>query len=372
MACRCHRIFAAVILLGGCRTLTVPTAALPDDRDPTRIRVVVPEAFELANIIMALTDYGQRDRTLIYKNTEYYQRVLNRFGAYRDRPFMRRMQLGGNDPVRRYYEFRENSAAYGFVNDRLVRGTRYGTMWSPNAFAAQLRDVQAFADTSAFRAFYRENQRYYADVVARYREIVQVDSMVAWLEREFGRRYDRYTVFFSPLIYGSHSANFQRTPLGDEVLLFVAGPDVDGGPSFSIAARAAFVQRILFTEIDHRFVNPATAEHRAEIDRIFGNRARWSADTSTFYTTPSATFNEYMTWSVFFLYLDGRLPAQDFDRVMSSTTQQMEGSRRFVRFGEFNRKMLELWRNRSPGTRAVDLYPGILEWARPPRHSPHG
>jgi uncharacterized protein DUF4932 len=350
--------------LAACSSAMVPTAVIPGDRDTTRVRVLVPEAFELANIIMSLTTYGQQNATLIFKNTEYYQRVQAHFGAFRDHEAMRRMQLGSDDPVRHYYEFRENSAAYGFVDDRLVHGTRYGTLWSPDRFREHLVDVEAFAAASSFRDFYRENQEYYASLIARYRDVAQIDSMIVWLEREFARRYDYYSVFFSPLIYGSHSANQPRTQLGEEVLTFVAGPDVDGGPTYSTAVRSGLVQRILFTEIDHLFVNPVTNQYRADIDHVFGDRARWTTDNSSFYNSPSAVFNEYMTWSVFFLFVDGRIPTADFDKLLALTTQVMEGPRRFTRFGEFNRQMLQLWRNRSPGTRVVDLYPAILQWAR--------
>ena len=357
-------LVVAGVLVCACGSPTEPTFELAEDNDTTRVRVLVPEAFELANIIMSLTSYGLQNATLIYKSTDYYQRVQTHFAPLRGSATLRPMQLGTSDPVRNYYEFRENSAAYGFMENRVVRGTRYGTLWSPNRFAEMLEAVQAFADASAFRQFYRDNANYYASLIAQYRQIAQVDSMIAWLEREFDHRYDHYTVFFSPLIYGSHSANSPRTRLGDEALMFVSGPDVDGGSAFSTAVRHGLVQRILFTEIDHLFVNPVSSRYAAEINATFANRARWTTDNSSFYTTPSNVFNEYMTWSVFFMFVDGRLPPEDFDRLLQLTTQLMEGSRRFIRFGEFNRAALQLWRNRAPGTRALQLYPAILQWAQ--------
>jgi hypothetical protein len=194
--------------------------------------------------------------------------------------------------------------------------------------------------------------------------MAQIDSMVVWLEREFGRRYDQYNVILSPLVYGSHSAQLQRTRLGEEVLAFVSGPDVDGGAAHSPGVRRGFVQRIVFTELDHMFVNPVSDRFKSEIERAFRDRARWTTDRSSFYTSPLNVFNEYMTWSAFFMFADGRLPAQDFDRVLELTTQQMGGPRGFIRFREFNSFAMQLWRSRAPGTRVVDLYPAILQWAR--------
>jgi hypothetical protein len=332
--------------------------------DSPRVRVVVPEVFELANVVMSLTTYAAENPNLIYRNTEYYRGVQRHFGPLRDHPAMRQMQLASSDALRSYYAFRENSITYAFVNDRLARDPRFSSKWSPNRFADAVEHVQTFADTSAFRQFYRDNTSYYADMIARFRVAAQPDSMVAWLEREFGRRYDAYTVVLSPLIYGSHSVQTQRTHSGEEVLAFVSGPDVDGGPGNSMAVRQGFVQRILFTELDHMFVNPASDRFRSEINRVFGDRARWTTDESSFYRTPLNVFNEYMTWSVFFLFADGRLPPADFQRLLELTTQQMDGPRRFHRFHEFISDALQVWRGRAPGTRVVDLYPVILEWAR--------
>ena len=346
-----------------CASATGPMVELPEDRDTTRVRVLIPEAFELANIVMSLTNYGQQNNALIYKSTEYYQRVQSHFGPLRNGDAMRRMQLSASDPIRTYYEYRDNSAAYGFRDNRIVHGTRYGTFRSPNTFREHLADLQAFADASSLRQFYLDNGSYFAELIARYREIAQVGSMIEWLEREFQKRYDFYTVFFSPLIYGSHSAGNVRTALGDEVVMFVAGPDVDGGSTLSTAVRHGLVQRILFTEIDHLFVNPVSARYRTEIDRAFGDRRRWTTDNSTFYTSATDVFNEYMTWSVFFLFIDGRVPAQDFDRLLALSSSVMEGSRGFFRFGDFTRELLRLWRNRAPGMSVVELFPAILRWA---------
>jgi hypothetical protein len=137
---------------------------------------------------------------------------------------------------------------------------------------------------------------------------------------------------------------------------------VDGGPTLPTTVRHGLVRRVLFTELDHLFINPVSATSQREIDRAFGDVARWSADRSGFYPTATDTFNEYMTWSVFFLFADGRLPLADFDRLVALSTQVMV-TRGFSRFDDFNRALLELWRTREPGTRVVDLFPAILAWA---------
>jgi hypothetical protein len=345
-------------------TPTEPIVAIPEDADGGRIRVLIPEVYELANVVLAMTDFGLNDTNAILRQGTYYQDVRSRFDGVRSQPFMKDLQLEKDDPVRHYYELRENSFAYGFDGNRIVRGERYPVLWTPNLFRERLEEVQAFADASGFRAFYAEHQPYYATTIQRYRDIAQIETMIAWMETEFEDAYDRYTVVLSPLVYGSHSANWQRTRLGREGLMFVAGPDVDGGVSLTLGERKAIVQRIVLTEVDHLFVNPVSDRYASQIRTAFSDRAKWTTDTSSFYESPLAVFNEYMTWAVFTLWIESHAPAEDFERIVSRMEQQMEGSRRFIRFKAFNRALLALYRARTPGTTIADLYPQIVEWAR--------
>ena len=352
------------IFLAACASSpTAPIADLPGDNDNARVRVIIPEAWELANIILAETDYGQRNATMIWKQGEYYHRVRAHFDGLRSSDAMKDMQLGDDDPVRRMYEFRENSVGWGFIDGQLVRGRRYGSLWQPDRFRQLSAEVQDFADASKYLDFYAANQSYYATLIGRYHDAARPDTMIDWLEREFGRHYDHYTIAISPLINGSHSTNRVSTSQGSEVVMFVSGPDVDGGASFSAGVRSSFVQRILFTEIDHNFVNPVTDQFANRVDAVFSDRTKWTTDASSFYTSPRAVFNEYMTWAVFFLYLDGRVSATDFNTILNSTTSLMQGGRRFSKFSAFNQELLRLWRSRAAGATVRDLYPAMLDWA---------
>ena len=350
-------------MLGGCDAGSpLDPIAPPQPVDSARVRIVVPEAYELANVIVAMTTYGQSSSILVWKTGEYYARVHTAFTPFRTHASMESLQLGKEDPLRRYYELRDNSFAYVFDADLIKRDPAYGTLWNPNTFRDQLAAVQAFADASRFRTFYAANADYYRAFIERYRIMAEVDSIADWLEREFAPlRYDHYTVALSPLVYGSHSTQRVATSHGREVIMFVSGPDVTSGTSAGV--QQATVQRLLFTEIDHNFVNPVTSQHRARVDKTFETRSEWTTDPSSFYTSPSAVFNEYMTWAVFLLYVEGRLSGKDFTEVVGMTTAAMEGSRRFQRFGLFAQELLRLYRYRPAGSRVSELYPAILEWA---------
>lgn len=333
--------------------------------DPARVRIVVPEVYELTNVIMAMTSYGLDNASLIYKSGSYYSDILKAFSQYRFGSPMKELQLGGDDPVRRYYEFRDNSYAYVFDEGSIKHDPAYGGLRSPNTFSEKRSDIEQFSDLTQFRAFYQQHGDFYRTFIERYRTLAEIDSMTDWLEREFApTRYDHYTVVLSPLVYGSHSSYNTTTAAGKEALMFVAGPDVTTPPTTTAGVQKATIQRIVFTEIDHNFVNPVTSQYLSRVGTAFGTRSKWTTDGSSFYNSTEAVFNEYMTWGVFLLYVESRVSADDFPTVVQLTTQLMEGSRRFQRFGPFAQELLRLYHARTNGARARDLYPAILDWAQ--------
>jgi len=335
--------------------------ARPQPSDPSRIRIVIPEVYELANVVIAMTSFGQTSPVAVYRTGEYYRRVNTTFSPFRNHASMRGLQIGSSDPLREYYDFRDPSSAYVFEDGEIRRDPGASISRSRNLFRERRAAAQSFAEASQFRSFFAENAAFYADQIERYRSIAEVESQADWLEREFpGVSYRHYTVVLSPLVYGAHSAMFPST---EEALFLVAGPDVTTGAGTSDGVKKATVQRILFTEVDHAFVNPVTDRYRTQVNSAFGNRAKWTTDNSSFYDSPSAVFNEYMTWAAFLLFAQDRLSAEDFDTVRQLTVQLMEGSRRFQRFGVFATELLRLYRERPAGRTVADLYPQLLAWA---------
>jgi hypothetical protein len=350
------------LLLVACRQLLAPEVlARPQPSDPARVRIVIPEVYELANVIIAMTSFGQTSPVAVYRTGEYYKRVTTAFSPFRNHPSMQDLQLGSSDPLREYYDFRDPSPAYVFEDGEIRRDPAASISRARNLFRERRAAAQAFAEASQFRAFFADNAAFFADQIVRYRSIAEVDAIADWLEHEFpGVSYRHYTVVLSPLVYGSHSAQFPST---NEALFLVAGPDVTTGAGTSDGVKKATVQRILFTEVDHAFVNPTSDRYRESINNAFGNRSKWTTDNSSFYDSPTAVFNEYMTWTAFLLFVENRLSAADFDAVRELTVQLMEGSRRFQRFGVFTTEVLRLYRDRASGRTVADLYPQILAWA---------
>lgn len=325
------------------------------------VQIEIPEVYELANIAIALTDYGLKNPNAVRKGGEYYERVKNQFLSHRSHPLISTIEFSGKQSFSRYYGFRENSARYRFDGDRIVLSGIYPTRWAwfPDTFTDHLNLVEDFARETRFREFYRDNRSFYEEQIETYREVVPVKRMWEWLENQFPQRYDSCKVIFSPLIGGSHSTQHCAGEGFREMILFVSGP------SFSLdladEVREGLLSRVVFTEMDHNYVNPLTWDFWFQMGGAFHQMERWNQQSG--YRNPAATFNEYMTWAVFLLYADDVYKGPAFDEIMRITIDKMVKRRKFIRFEEFSVKLLQLCRNRDEGQKIPDLYPGILAWA---------
>ena len=107
-----------------------------------------------------------------------------------------------------------------------------------------------------------------------------------------------------------------RTEWFSEALMFTSGPEiVDLNQSFGEKQKEGLHSGIVFTEIDHNYVNPITSKYRDDVEKIFSNRTVWTkegGDTDN-YTTPESVFNEYMTHALFCLYVQ-----EMYDRDLAS------------------------------------------------------
>jgi hypothetical protein len=122
------------------------------------------------------------------------------------------------------------------------------------------------------------------------------------------------------------------------------------------------VARIVFTEIDHNYVNPVTDRFVRRVNKVFAELDAWNRQDS--YRSPYRTFNEYMTWAVFMLYCHDTLDDRGLlQKVNDRVVNTMVDSRKFVRFREFSEKLLELYEEREETQTLVGLYPRILDWA---------
>jgi hypothetical protein len=335
----------------------------------------IPETFELANILLALSPAGKK---LGLDTTDaYYKRMMTWFKPYGNHPIFKKLDFHDSDYYGKYYDFRENSFVYTFEKDpgsvKLVNNGPYyyvtGEDWdSYNSLFMQLLPmVEDFAKKSGFRQFYKTNAAYYAAQEKREAELMPVKKMWNWLEQQFpNSKFHSYRVIFSPFITGSHSTQNYGTYWKDvyfrEAVMFVCGPARYDVGDYTGQQKQGLASGIVFTEIDHNYVNPVTNKYRKSVDSIFSNRALWAKDVEG-YTSPMSVFNEYMTHAAFCLYINDMYDKETADLVIAKRIEMMVERRKFSKFKEFNEALADI-RTLNKDKKVAELYPEILAWCR--------
>jgi len=320
------------------------------------IRVEVPELHELFFVIYAITDLGIKDSLLIDHRSGYYQRVIGHFGKFKNEKAVKTI---GKKMPRYYNQIRMDAANYSFdTENNIVKGTKiHNISWGNTDYVAPfLHDLSQFCLVSEFRSFYKQNAAYYDTLSNLMHSQGAIDSQYNWLEKNFPSKYSQYRIVFSPLSYGYHATNRHA----DELVIFVSSPTQHSNLSATLLE--ARDTRMLFTEINHNYVNPVSDLYLKEINLAFKNRKKWTGGKfSDGYSSPYSVFNEYMTWSVFLLYALDRFPTADFSTIKKNLEQFMIDYRGFIHFIWFNEQLLELYEKKKPGMLVSDLFPVMLD-----------
>jgi len=340
------------------------------EKNSGNVQFEIPEVYELANIIWTLSPSGQRAKDL-YKSGPYFEKVSAYFKPYLNHAIFKQLDFPDSLYFKNYYDFRENSFAFQFKGDKLVwEGPYYYVMgddWDDytSLFRKLAPLAEDFARKSNFRQFYKNNKPYYQQQINRASTLMPIKNMWQWLENEFPKpKYQSYKVAFSPLIGGSHSTqNFWTESFG-ETVMFICGTDrYDSIPSLNDKQRQGLMSGVVFTEIDHNYVNPASNKYASSIDSIFSKRSTWTADDNNWYGSPMAVFNEYMTHAVFCLWVLDNFDQATADYVIERRESLMVDRRHFNRFKEFDRALINL-RKKDKTQKVVSMYPAILDWCR--------
>lgn len=334
--------------------------------------VEVPEVHELANILVALSKVGQQDSNMVDMTTPYYKEVMAHFAPYQSHPMLDTINKHivkpfDNESYWYYYALKMNACGYMFnkkgavENDGVIRHMGFGRPADP--IEANLSLIEDFARKSGFREFYEKHQPYYTSLVRTYKELNPMDKMQAWLEGKFPLKYGSYRVIFSPLVGGAHATNRFEDNGFNQTVMFVRR--AEQSDKYSTAVNQMLESRVVFTEIDHNFVNPISDRYAEQINTAFSNRQNWvnEANGTSAYSSPYKVFNEYMTWAVFSLYCLENFSQEEFNVFVPMMERQMERNRGFVKFSAFNQKLLALYKQNQK--RKVDeLYPEMLQWSQ--------
>ena len=338
-----------------------------------QISFSIPETYELANIILFLSSCSQR--TGNHPNSTYAEKVSKHFSAFKNHPLVKILdsQCGADDYFQRYYNFRENSICYEFEEDNLIYAKPYAHVWGYSdvmqggAFRELAYLVQDFAIKTEFRKFYQENLTYYQRLENREKELMPIDKMWRWLEKEFPSKIQSYKVVFSPLIGGSHSTqkfhhgSFMNSKFYEVVMFVNSSESIDQDENYSEQQKEGLMSGIVFTEINHNYVNPTTSQYRKEVDSLLANLENWATkDALANYGSAYAVFNEYMTHALFCLYVQESYSEEIANFVIQDREALMD-RRGFNKFKQFNKILLTRLEKESRRKPVAEYYPEVLK-----------
>ncbi len=329
--------------------------------------VDIPEVYELMNVVFALTDYGKTDA--IYKDSPYYKAMFARFSPYKNHRAVRVLDSLMNKSGDNYPNLKMDSYAYRFEGDRIRKGDTYDrASWGEyNTLEPYVAHLQSFAKESKFRVFFREQQSYYNQLLAEYRKNIDVATMKQWLEKQFpATRYSAVKVIFTPLVGWNQSANNLSDNGFAEAHAHVNYPFIDADdrkqPSAVTRGRR---MKIVFTELNHSYLNPEAEKYQQKVDNGFGDLTKWITPNkpSAGYNNPLQCFEEYMNYGLVTLLYYDLFDRPTFETLCAGVEKSMTTGRGFQQFDKFNQELLRLYQQRKPGQTVADLYPAVLDWA---------
>lgn len=315
-----------------------------------KITIEIPEVHELANILVAISNVGQKDGNMVNLMSKYHQEVLVHFLPFANHPIMDTINQNiidqGPNSYWYYYALKMNACGYIFneneqiVNKGIIRKMGFNNRTDP--FVENSPLIADFARRTKFREFYKEHLQYYNSLIEKYKKLNPIAIMQNWLENKFGTTFDNYTIYFSPLVEGSHSTTRFSDNGFNQIIMFVCKAEYDYNYNANI--NEMMHSRTVFTEIDHNFVNPVSDKYVDIINRAFSNREKWmheKVDKSA-YTSPLSVFNEYMTWGLFSLYCLDNYPEEAARKFISTMEDQMVWNRKFIEFKKFNQELIRI------------------------------
>lgn len=342
--------------------------------------VEIPEVSELVNILMVLHKDAEKDGNMFDTKIDYYKEVKNYFKPFLNHPaldtinkYIKDLQynenmktsLFSNQSYAYYYALKMNACAYVFDKKGNIKNNgfikEFAKNWNPFDPMKDFKVFEDFAKKSNFRQFYKNHKTYYNDLIKTYNQLNPISKMQNWLDKKFGFGYDSYVVYFSPLINGAHSTQRIKSNGLAQSFMFIAKADMD--KEYSPIINELIESRVVFTEIDHNYVNPISDKFFEKINKSFSNREKWAkGDITSMYENPYKVFNEYMTFAVYTLYINDNYSKKDVEEFLPKVENLMENRRGYIAFKKFNKTLLEKYQE-NPNINMNDLYEFILNWA---------
>lgn len=323
----------------------------------------IPEVQELVHLIFALTPTGIDDKNMVNHRTKYYEEIIEEFSKYKDAPIV--LKLDSLLKQGYYSRLKMDACGFYFNGNKIEKDSIYERLsWNgSNQIEPFISEIEKFATKIAFRKFYKKNKKYYNDLTTKIEKQMPIKKQWDWLEKQFDFNYDNYRITFSPLVEGGHSTNNFIQNNFKQTVMFICGPTQS--TKYDEEIIEGLMTRVVFTEIDHNYVNPISDEYQNEINNSLNELSKWATENAlSNYGNSYSVFNEYMTWSVFTLYAFDNYKSENFEFINNQIELQMTERRGFKKFKEFNQKLIKLYKGKSANEKIKDLYPKIIFWCK--------
>jgi hypothetical protein len=354
----------------------VPAANFGKEYQKSRIGkifVSIPEVYELVNIGIAISRFGKNEKYMVYKRSDYYMQVIDWFDQFSDHRFIQKLDSVFEINRNYYHSYKMNGNAFYFdANGEIKRSTIFDRTGfrdqKDNKLLPFYKEMKDFARVSDFLDFYRENEDTYDSQIRVYKDSIGIRDMQTWLQKQFpgNSAYDTYNIIFSPLVYGNQSSTWFESNGFKELQPHVNFPYRQSLRRLQpISKTAEYVYRgnIVFTELNHGYINPEAEKYSERISKAISNRDLWVEKAKgPDYYAGNSLFNEYMNWILINLRIIDEVPVNEQDELINSVVRMMVKNRGFLKFEEFNQFLSELYRNKAEKTTVADLYPQIITW----------
>lgn len=319
------------------------------------------ESYELANIILSLTEYGKLDKYEVNKNTKYYQEINDYFAPVANHPVLDSVNYS-REKWDKLLGFRTDAVAFCFDKKGVLkRKYKFYSMGKEiNEFEENLVLIQDFVEKSNFRAFYHQKKPFFDSIAKLYEESLMINDVEEFLNDEFELNVkSKHRIIVSPLVGRMHCQRY----FNKASTSFINIPDyLYGITSIEDISDSDIASGIhmFFTEIDHDYVNPTTRKFKNEYRQNF-DQSKWDKE-SGYGEWEMAVFNEYMTWAVYDIFITKHFP--DIASSVINDWHEVNVSRGFYVSKLFGEKLFEMYLRKGKEENIRDLYPKFLLWCK--------
>lgn len=337
-------------------------------------KTVIHEVKELLHIMIAITELGLENDDMVNQEGEYYKDLIKHFEPFKNEPIIIKYDsLIKSNPLN-YIFLTGNAISYNFKGNKLVKDKNYifpaqsvssHTRITENLITKYKKEIEDFVKKSDFRKFYKNSNKYYSKIIHDFDTQANIQQQWIWLENNFDTKVNNYVIMTSPLIGGlNYTTNYEDNNFNQ---IFLVVPSISESEKLSKIQNTISNTRPIFTEIDHNYTGVLATKYENELNEALKVREKWvntEAKGTEFYPNAKRIFDEYMTWSLYVIYISDifKNNQEAFDYVYNDVNKAMI-RRGFPKTKEFTDKLLEL-RNSNPHKKIEELYPELIEWCK--------